>query len=241
VSDGAGTSTDEQGGIGMAHEDESRPQESAESPETTTDERETTVVHGRSGSSGASDAHDDAPDTGPIHAPSPQPRFGADTVGRGGGPARGWEDRSPTTESRPPTSAEVLDRPMDDSDVRERLNRPGMARSTRILLLVLGAIIFLGAGLLIGRYTAPPTGPGSVPPTLGVIEAVDTPPGGSPVVTVRAADGSLTALQTTPGTVVATPSAAGNAALRVGSQVTVTGERDQRGETIATRVDLPAQ
>ena len=226
----------------MAHEDEPRSQESAETPGTAADERET-VVHGSSGSSGSSGSRDEASDTGPIRTPSPQPRFGPDTVGRDGGPARGWEGRSnaATTESRPPTSAEVLDKPMDDSDVRERLNRPGMARSTRILLLVLGAIIFLGAGLLIGRYTAPPTGPGSVPPTLGTIEAVDTPPGGSPVVTVRGADGSLTALQTTPGTVVATPSAAGNGALRVGSQVTVTGERDERGETIATRVDLPAR
>jgi hypothetical protein len=130
---------------------------------------------------------------------------------------------------------------MDDTQVRDRLNRPGMARSTRILLLVLGAVVFLAAGLLIGRATAPATGPGSVAPTLGVIEAVDTPPGGSPVVTVRSADGTLTALQTTPGTVVATPSAGGNAALRVGSQVTVTGERDQRGQTVATRVDLPAR
>ena len=213
-------------------QDEPHPQESAETPE---DERET-VVHGPSGYSGS---RDEASDTGPIRATSPQPRFGPDTVGRDGGPARGWDDR--TAQSRPPTSAEVLDQPMDDSDVRERLSRPGMARSTRILLLVLGAIVFLGAGLLIGRYTAPATGPGSVPPTLGVIEAVDTPPGGSPVVTVRGADGSLTALQTTPGTVVATPAAAGNGALRVGESVTVTGERDQRGETIATRVDLPAR
>jgi hypothetical protein len=214
----------------MAHEDESRPQESSGPDEGAT------AVHGPS-----SGSRDGAPDTGPISSPSPQPRFGPDTVGRDGGPARGWEDRPTTTGSRPPTSAEVLDRPMDDTDVRERLNRPGMARSTRILLLVLGAVVFLGAGLLIGRWTAPPTGPGSVPPTLGVIEAVDTPPGGSPVVTVRGADGNLTALQTTPGTVVATPAAAGNGALRVGEQVTVTGERDQRGETIATRVDLPAR
>lgn len=227
----------------MTHGDEPRLQESAETPGTAADERET-VVHGPSGSSGSADSRENASDTGPIHTPSPQPRFGPDTTGRDGGPARGWEeDRSITsrTESRPPTSAEVLDQPMDDTDVRERLNRPGMARSTRILLLVLGAVVFLGAGLLIGRYTAPPTGPGSVPPTLGVIEAVDTPPGGSPVVTVRGADGTLTALQTTPGTVVATPSAVGNGALRVGESVTVTGERDQRGETIATRVDLPAR
>lgn len=233
----------------MAHEDESRPGESGESTPGAADERET-VVHGPSGSAGSRDssgardearARDEASDTGPIRAPSPQPRFGADTVGRGGGPGRGWGDVPTSTGSRPPTSSEVLDQPMDDTDVRERLNRPGMARSTRILLLVLGAVVFLGAGLLIGRYTAPPTGPGSVPPTLGVIEAVDTPPGGSPVVTVRAADGTLTALQTTPGTVVATPAAAGNGALRIGESVTVTGERDQRGETIATRVDLPAQ
>jgi len=228
----------------MAHDDEARSRES-EGSGAAEDERET-VVHATSGSRGSaasSGARDESSDTGPIATPSPQPRFGPDTVGRDGGPARGWEDRAdaPRTESRPPTSAEVLDRPMDDSDVRERLNRPGMARSTRILLLVLGAVVFLGAGLLIGRYTAPPTGPGSVPPTLGVIEAVDTPPGGSPVVTVRGADGTLTALQTTPGTVVATPSAAGNGALRVGESVTVTGERDQRGETIATRVDLPAR
>jgi hypothetical protein len=220
----------------MAHEDESRPEEPAETTRETTGERPT-AVHGTSG------ATDDqaSSDTGPISTPSPQPAFGPETVRRDGGPARGWEEAPATTTSRPPSSAEVLDQPMDDSDVRERLNRPGMARSTRILLLVLAAVVLLGAGLLIGRATAPATGPGSVPPTLGVIEAVDTPPGGSPVVTVRSADGTLTALQTTPGTVVATPSAAGNGALRVGSEVTVTGERDQRGETIATRVDLPAR
>jgi hypothetical protein len=220
----------------MAHEDQSHPEES-ETTRETTDERPT-AVHG---SSGVPDDERATSDTGPIRRPSPQPAFGPDNVRRDGGPARGWDDAPTTQGAPPPTSAEVLDQPMDDTDVRERLNRPGMARSTRILLLVLGAVVFLALGLLIGRYTAPATGPGSVPPTLGVIEAVDTPPGGSPVVTVRSADGTLTALQTTPGTVVATPSAAGNGALRVGSQVTVTGERDQRGETIATRVDLPAR
>ena len=229
----------------MAHDDEARPRESDGSG-AAEDERET-VVHASSGSGGSaasSGARDESSDTGPIAHAQPA----AEVRARHRGPRRraraglgGDRSGTSTTESRPPTSAEVLDRPMDDSDVRERLNRPGMARSTRILLLVLGAVVFLGAGLLIGRYTAPPTGPGSVPPTLGVIEAVDTPPGGSPVVTVRGADGTLTALQTTPGTVVATPSAAGNGALRVGESVTVTGERDQRGETIATRVDLPAR
>jgi len=220
----------------MAYEDESHPEDSGQATGEMSDEHPT-AVHGSSG------GQDDqaSSDTGPIRTPSPQPAFGPDTVRRDGGPARGWEESPATSVRRPPTSAEVLDRPMDGTQVRDRLNRPGMARSTRILLLVLGAVVFLAVGLLIGRATAPATGPGSVPPTLGVIEAVDTPPGGSPVVTVRSADGTLTALQTTPGTVVATPSAGGNAALRVGSQVTVTGERDQRGQTIATRVDLPAR
>lgn len=219
----------EQGGAGMTPEDESRPHGSGE---TDPDERPTVGSDGGPPSSGSPEADR----TGPIRAPSAQPAFGPDTVGGGGGPARGWEENQSAA-----TSSEVLDRPMDDTTVAQRLNRPGMARSTRILLLALGAVVFLGVGLLIGRATAPDTGPGSVPATIGVIESVDTPPGGSPVVTVRSADGTMTALQTTPGTVVATPSAGGNAALRVGSQVTVTGERDQRGQTVATRVDLPVR
>ncbi len=234
MSDGAGTNWDQQGGAGMAHQDESHPEES----ETT---RETAGDHPAAvpGSSDTPEEDRATSDTGPIRRPSPQPAFGPGTVGRDGGPARGWDDEP--TRSRPPTSAEVLDRPMDDTDVRERLNRTKMARSTLVLLLVLAAVVLFGGGLLLGRYTAPATGPGSVPPTLGVIQAVDTPPGGSPVITVRAADGTLTALQTTPGTVVATPAAAGNGALVVGAQVTVTGERDRRGEIVATRVDLPAR
>lgn len=172
-------------------------------------------------------------DTGPILPPSPQPAFGADSR-RDGGPAEGWE-------SEPPTQVGVLDRPVDDVPLRERLSRPGMARSTKILLLVLGAVVFLALGLFVGRATAPATGPGSVAPVLGTVESVDLTPSGFPVVTVRAADGTLTPLQTTPGTIVATPATTGVAGVRTGQQVTITGERDQRGQIIATRVDLPGR
>jgi hypothetical protein len=172
-------------------------------------------------------------DTGPILPPSPQPAFGAESGRRDGGPAAGWESE--------PTRVGVLDRPVDDVPLRDRLARPGMARSTRILLLVLGAVVFLAIGLFGGRATAPATGPGSVAPVLGTVESVDLTPSGFPVLTIRAADGTLTPLQTTPGTVVATPLTTGVAGVRTGQQVTITGERDQRGQIIATRVDLPGR
>ncbi|MDL5157668.1 hypothetical protein [Actinomycetospora termitidis] len=182
---------------------------------------------------GTHDDHGHHDDTGPIMSPSPQPAFGA-SGRRDGGPAAGWE-------SEQTTQVGVLDRPVDEVPLRDRLSRPGMARSTRILLLVLGAIVFLAIGLFIGRATAPATGPGSVPPVLGVVESVDITPSGFPVLTVRAADGTLTPLQTTPGTIVAVPEATGVARVRQGQQVTITGERDQRGQIIATRVDLPGR
>lgn len=176
----------------------------------------------------------DPGETGPIMSPSPQPPFGAESASRDGGPAAGWE-------AEQPTQVGVLDRPVDDVPLRDRLSRPGMARSTRILLLVLGAIVFLAIGLFVGRATAPATGPGSVPPVLGTVESVDLTPSGFPVLTIRAADGTLTPLQTTPGTIVATPVTNGVAAVSTGQQVTITGERDQRGQIIATRVDLPGR
>ena len=177
-------------------------------------------------------AETDPAETGPILSPSPQPRF-APEPDRDGGPGQGWESGSDDR-----TAVGVLDRPADDVPLRERLARPGLARSTRILLLVLGAVVFFGLGALLGRATAPATGPGSVPPTVGVVEAVDVTPSGFPVLTVRAADGTLTPLQTTPGTIVAIPQGAGLVGVRSGTQVTITGERDQRGQIIATRVDL---
>ena len=107
------------------------------------------------------EGHDE---TGPIMSPSPQPAFGPGPDDRGsrrdGGPAAGWE-------SEQPTQVGVLDRPVDDVPLRARLSRPGTARSTRILLLVLGAIVFLAIGLFVGRASAPATGPGSVRPVPG--------------------------------------------------------------------------
>lgn len=66
----------------------------------------------------------------------------------------------------------MLDRPVDDDDLATRLRRPGLARSTRALLLVLGAVVCLAIGAFVGRATASDTGPGSVPDLLGVVESV---------------------------------------------------------------------
>lgn len=134
--------------------------------------------------------------------------------------------------------ASVIDRPVDDVDLATRLRRPGLARSTRVLLLVLGAVVCLGVGALVGRATAPDTGPGSVPDLLGVVESV-APSGGFPVLTVRSGDGTLTPLRTTAGTVVAVPRPGGPAGLRPGQQVTVRAERGTDGAVTAVRVDVP--
>lgn len=137
-------------------------------------------------------------------------------------------------------AATVLDEPVDNVDLATRLRRPGLARSTRILLLVLGAIVCLALGALLGRATAPDTGPGSVPDMLGVIESVQPTGGGFPIVTIRSGDGTQTALRTTAGTSVAVPRPDGPAGLRVGQQVTVRAERGTDGAITAVRVDVPA-
>ncbi|MDD7938735.1 hypothetical protein PHK61_09940 [Actinomycetospora lutea] len=134
----------------------------------------------------------------------------------------------------------VLDEPIDNVDLATRLRRPGLARSTRILLLVLGAIVCVALGAFIGRATAPDTGPGSVPDLLGVVESVQPTGGGYPIVTIRAGDGTQTALRTTAGTSVAVPRPDGPAGLRVGQQVTVHAERGTDGAITAVRVDVPA-
>jgi hypothetical protein len=137
-------------------------------------------------------------------------------------------------------AASVLDRPVDDVDLATRLQRPGLARSTRILLLVLGGVVCLALGAFIGRATAPDTGPGSVPDLLGVVESIQPTGGGFPIVTVRSGDGTLTPLRTTAGTGVAVPRPDGPAGLRVGQQVTVHAERGVDGAITAVRVDVPA-
>lgn len=137
-------------------------------------------------------------------------------------------------------AATVLDQPVDNVDLATRLRRPGLARSTRILLLVLGGIVCLALGAFVGRATAPDTGPGSVPDLLGVVESVQPTGGGFPIVTVRSGDGTQTALRTTAGTSVAVPRPDGPAGLRVGQQVTVHAERGTDGAITAVRVDVPA-
>ncbi len=145
-------------------------------------------------------------------------------------------ERSPDQER----AAAVLDQPVDDRDLATRLRRPGLARSTRVLLLVLGAVVCLALGALVGRATAPDTGPGSVPDLLGVVESVEPTGGGYPIVTVRSGDGTLTPLRTTAGTSVAVPRPDGPAGLRAGQQVTVHAERGVDGAITAVRVDVPA-
>jgi hypothetical protein len=175
--------------------------------------------------------HTDAAPTEQFPVPPPARRSGPATMTRPSG------ERDEPARS---DAASVLDRPVDDVDLATRLQRPGLARSTRILLLVLGAVVCLALGALLGRATAPDTGPGSVPDLLGVVESVQPTGGGYPIVTVRSGDGTLTPLRTTAGTGVAVPRPDGPAGLRVGQQVTVHAERGADGAITAVRVDVPA-
>lgn len=174
--------------------------------------------------------HTDAAPTEQFPVPPPARRSGPATTTR---PAE-------RDDAARRDAASVLDRPVDDVDLATRLQRPGLARSTRILLLVLGAVVCLALGALLGRATAPDTGPGSVPDLLGVVESVQPTGGGYPIVTVRSGDGTLTPLRTTAGTGVAVPRPDGPAGLRVGQQVTVHAERGADGAITAVRVDVPA-
>lgn len=189
--------------------------------------------------------HDASIPDEPEGPPPPPARPGSEAVS-GSDPVAGSDtptDAVPVPGSGGPDrrveAIGVLDRPIDDEDLRERLRRPGLARSTRLLSLLLGAVVLFGLGALFGRATAPDTGPGSVPDLVGVAEAVAPAEGGFPQITLRTADGGQTVLQTTAGTRVGVPRPEGTDALRAGDQVTVGGERTQLGTLIATRVDVP--
>ncbi len=170
-----------------------------------------------------------------FHAEPMPPRTGQD----GTPPPSGENEDLRSTAQRRSDAVAILDEPLDDTDLAERIRRPGLARSTRILLAVLAAVLLIALGALIGRVTAPATGPGSLPDVLGVVESVGSDTGGFPQITLRTADGGLTVLQTTPGTRVAVPRTEGLGAVRVGQQVTISGERNATGTLTATRVDVP--
>lgn len=136
------------------------------------------------------------------------------------------------------TALEALDTPLDGSSLQERLARPGMARSTRILLAVAAAVILFGLGALVGRLTAPATTATAPPAAVGVVDGIDRATG-SPLITVREADGSTTTVRTTAGTVVAVPRPGGPGGVSTGEQVTVTSEIGPDGALTATRIDVP--
>jgi hypothetical protein len=186
----------------------------------------------------AADGHEASGDARPTDQPTEQ--FPVPPPARRSNPAPRRAQGPPSERSADQEqAAAVLDQPVDDRDLATRLRRPGLARSTRVLLLVLGAVVCLALGAFVGRATAPDTGPGSVPDLLGVVESVQPTGGGYPIVTVRSGDGTLTPLRTTAGTSVAVPRPDGPAGLRPGQQVTVHAERGADGAITAVRVDVP--
>lgn len=144
----------------------------------------------------------------------------------------------PSGPGDPQRSLDALAQPLDDVPLRERLARPGVARSTRWLLGIAAAVVLVGLGALVGRASAPATGPGSEPAAVGVVDGVMSTPAG-PVITVRAADGTVTTLRTSPRTVVGVPQPGGPGGVGVGQQVTITTERGADGLLGATRIDVP--
>ena len=168
----------------------------------------------------------------------------ADTADTAGLPtAAGVEPSSssrvprPIFDDRRTNAVTTLDEPLDAEDLVARVHRPGLARSTRLLLTVLAAVALLALGSWIGRATAHPTGPGSMPDVVGTVESVT---GGVGQVTVRAPDGTMTVFITTSGTKVAVASPGGIRAVHPGQYVTVSSQQDRLGSTEATLIQLPS-
>ncbi len=137
----------------------------------------------------------------------------------------------------PDGSLALLDEPLDRRGIAELLNRPGLARSTRRLIVVLAVVIVFALGALLGRATAPdPRGPED-PPLAGTVESVDPVAGGT-VLTLRGADGALTAVRTTAGTRVATLRADGPTSLGRGVAVDVGAVQGDDGSLTATQIDV---
>lgn len=147
-------------------------------------------------------------------------------------PTSGASESSRTSAERAQAIA-VLDEPLDDKDLGEQIRRPGMSRSTKLLLGLLAAVVLVAIGTFVGRATAPDTGPGSSPDVVGTVESVGA--GGSQL-TVRAADGSLVVLAATPGTAVGVSRPGGVPGLRPGERVTVGAEVNKVGSLDATNV-----
>lgn len=134
-------------------------------------------------------------------------------------------------------SLAVLDEPIDRRGIGELLNRPGLARSTRRLLVVLAVVVVFAAGALLGRVTAPaPRGPQD-PPLTGAVESVDPVAGGT-VLTLRGPDGALTTVRTTAGTRLATLRTGDPTTLGRDVVVEVGAVQGDDGSLTATRIDV---
>ncbi|MCD2191963.1 hypothetical protein LQ327_00980 [Actinomycetospora endophytica] len=130
----------------------------------------------------------------------------------------------------------TLDEPLDSGDLVARVHRPGLARSTRLLLTVLAVVALLALGTWIGRATVRRTGPGSMPDVVGTVESATG--GANGQITVRAPDGTMTVFITTSGTKVAVASPGGIGGVEPGQNVTVSSQQDRLGGTEATLVQL---
>ena len=157
-----------------------------------------------------------------------------DTAARPGSTAPDPRHREPDPTV---TSLAALDEPIDRRGIGELLDRPGLARSTRRLLVALGVVLLLAVGAFVGRVTAPAPRGAQDPPLVGAIESVDPVRGGT-VLTLRGADGNLTAVRTTPGTRLATVRVGDPTTLGLGIAVEVGAVQADDGSLTATRIDV---